>query len=122
MKKCSVCGKEVEDNVLLCPNCGSYVDRNVAENEEEKPEEVVNQAPIAEQESQAPHVFAILCLVFGILGGLAAIVMGILGLVYDKKHKYTAYYITGMVLAVAWFVILIVLTATGALNLNNLGV
>ena len=122
MKKCSVCGKEVEDNVLLCPECGSYVDRNVSyeEKKEEKPETPVTPVEPVQEESAAPRVFAILCLVFGLLGGLAAVVMGILGLVYDKKKKYTAYYIVGMVIAIVWVVIYIALVVTGALNFEKL--
>ena len=111
-----MCGQEVEDNVLICPICGSYVDRNKKVGEEEsKPES--NYVP--EQESAAPRVFAILCLVFGLLGGLAAFVMGILGFIFDKKRKYTTYYVVGMLIALFWLVILIILVAGGYLDLTK---
>lgn len=111
MKTCPNCGKVVEDNILICPKCGSYVDSTVSTEAHELTESELQN--LKKGESQAPRVLSILSLIFGILGGYAAIVLGIIGLILDKQKKYTTRYIAGIVLAVCWIAITIVLYVLG---------
>ena len=62
-------------------------------------------------------VFAILALVFGILGGWLAIVFGAIGLTKYKSGPYRNMCIAGIVLGVVWICIIVAIRVTGVLNL-----
>lgn len=106
MKFCSHCGNQLDDDAIMCPKCGSMVDSaqvTTASN--------VN----AQSESSAPKILGILSIVFGALGGLAGVILGIVGLCIDKKKEHTSKYVTGIVLFFVWlllYIILLVINAT----------
>lgn len=90
MKYCTNCGNELKDEAVICPKCGTQVGEiKKAENED----------------SKAPKVLGILSVVFGALGGIAGLVLGIIGLCIDKKKKYRVLNIVGICLFALWVVI-----------------
>lgn len=62
-------------------------------------------------------VFAILALVFGILGGWLGIVFGAIGISKYKKGPYRNMSIAGLVLAIAWIAITIAIRVTDVLEI-----
>jgi hypothetical protein len=61
----------------------------------------------AESERQA-HTYALLSLIFGILGGLLGVIFGIIGLTKTKNKKDRIMCIVGISLAVIWMVVAVV--------------
>ncbi len=139
MKKCNNCGAKVTDDSLYCQKCGSKIEETISVNdytsndpyhsvnEEEaveaervgveendgsikKDEESKSDAAFSASSGNVDHVFAILSLVFGALGGLLSIVFGVLTLTSptaskdDKKKAYI-----GLGLCACWFVIILIL-------------
>jgi hypothetical protein len=76
---------------------------------------------VAAPESPAPRILAIVCLVTGILGIFAALPCGIVSLCLDKKHKYLVMDIIGMALYAFWFILALVLVATGQIDISTFG-
>lgn len=104
---CKNCGKEIDDNALICPNCGVATDKL----QQDTATTVTAEAPAAKK----VNVCAILGLVFSILafvgiwvfgwlfyiGAPVALVLSIVGLVLSKKLG------TGKGLAIAGLVVTI---------------
>ena len=59
--------------------------------------------------SNTTRVLAILSLIFGLIGGIPAIPIAIVGLVKDKERKYTVFYIIGLALFHIWIIIIIIM-------------
>lgn len=102
MAFCKNCGTQLDDNYKVCPNCGQPVVAQPAQQEA---------APVAVEEPKGPwKVFAILGLVFGIVGlvlswasfggliiSVVALVFSILGLKSKAKHGMA---VAGLVLSI----------------------
>ncbi|MBR6940534.1 MAG: zinc ribbon domain-containing protein [Clostridia bacterium] len=69
MKYCEKCGKEIDDNAVICPGCGASA--------------TVNASPITTAESENPKT-ARMAIGFAFLIPIVGIIMGIIGL-----KKYT---------------------------------
>ena len=146
MKYCTNCGAKLEDDYKVCPYCGQRVEREAEVTPESVASETpyvedtrryetvepsrddidnyfngVNDSPKPEQHynhnaKDTSPVFAILALVFGILGGWLGIVFGAIGLSKYKSGPYRNMCIVGIVLAVAWIAITIAIRITGVLS------
>lgn len=98
MKYCSHCGAEIEDNAVVCPQCGAPV----------------NEIPESEKIKNESSTLGILSIVFGALGGWLGLLFGIIGLCTYKKKENKQKCIIGMCLFAAWIVILIVIAAAAS--------
>ena len=145
MKFCTNCGAKLSDEHKFCPYCGHEVDNSYTEVTPESVAAVDETPYVAPEEpsrddidnyfnnvgSETPRpkqnynhnaktvspVFAILALVFGILGGWLGIVFGAIGISKYKSGPYRNMSIAGLVLAIVWIVITIVIRVTGVLEL-----
>ncbi len=146
MKKCKNCGSNIPSDSSYCPKCGFKVEDAISLNDyasndpyhSANEEEIVEAERVGVEEEEretkketekenAPspsldnggldHVFAILSLVFGALGGLLSIAFGVLVLTSktaSKEDKKKAY--IGLGLCTAWFVLFFVLIAVFLFN------
>ncbi len=147
MKYCTNCGAKLSDEHKFCPYCGHEVDNSYTEvtpesmaavdatpyvaSEELSRDDIDNYFNGVNGEENSPKpeqhynhnakdtspVFAILALVFGILGGWLAIVFGAIGLTKYKSGPYRNMCIAGIVLSVVWICIIVAIRVTGVLNL-----
>ena len=102
MAFCKNCGTQLDDNYKVCPNCGQPVTAQPAEQ---------GAAPVVAEEPKGPwKVFAILGLVFGIVGlvlswanvgglliSVAGLVFSILGKKSVSKHGVA---VAGLILSI----------------------
>ena len=98
MKYCSKCGKELLDEAVVCPGCGCMCS------------DAFNQQTQATQQKENV-VYAVLALVFGLLGGWLGLVFGIIGLKQYKEQSNRTMCIVGIVAWVIWLIVQIVLVA-----------
>ena len=90
MKFCHDCGKELEDDVTKCPECG-YMFNDV-------------EADVA--------TMGVLAVVFGAAGGLLGLILGIIGLSTYKKEGNRRNCKGGIALFFVWVVIIIIMALT----------
>ena len=98
MKYCSKCGRELLDEAVVCPGCGCMCEGSPLN----------TQAPTKEN-----AVYAVLALVFGLLGGWLGLVFGIIGLKQYKEQSNRSMCIVGIVAWVVWLIVQIVIIAVG---------
>ena len=95
---CQKCLKEIDDDARFCPSCGTkiYIDD----------EEVKFVKPTNYESKSTPEVengtLAICALVFGALGGILGLILGIVGLTKYQSSGYRAMCIVGIILSILW--------------------
>lgn len=87
MKYCSHCGAEVNDDAVVCVNCGCSL----------------------EKEKEESSIWGILSIVFGALGGWLGIVFGIIGLCTYKEQSNRKKCKIGIGLFFGWVVLLFII-------------
>ncbi len=95
MKYCKHCGNQLEDDAVVCSQCGTPVNEQSAE------KEVVNES----------STLGILAIVFGAMGGWLGLILGIIGLCIYKRKENRQKCIIGMCFFAMWMVLLIVIIA-----------
>lgn len=100
---CKNCGKEINDNAVVCPNCGVATE-NMAKN---------NSAPApAQKNSMAIAGFVLALLGFNVI----SLILSIVGLSYSKRPEYAGdgkgFAIAGIVLSCIYIAFFIILYAT----------
>ena len=87
MKFCSHCGKEIDDNAVICPGCGCPVQSATANNTAANPAfgQISNADVIVDGEN--PKI-ARLALVFSFLMPIVGLILGIIGAVKYKTQKF----------------------------------
>ncbi|MFA6865997.1 MAG: hypothetical protein WCR54_00600 [Clostridia bacterium] len=99
MKYCNKCGKEIENEAVVCPFCGCQV---------------------AEMQVEESSTMGILSIVFGALGGWLGLVLGIIGLTKYKIAKNRKNCKIGIGLFCAWvvgYIIIIVSMVSAAASM-----
>lgn len=91
MKYCSKCGAELDDDAVVCTKCGCQA-----------------QAEINKQE---PKALGILAIIFGALGGLLGLILGIVGICICKEPVNKRNCIIGMCLFGVWVLAAIIILA-----------
>lgn len=82
---CSHCGKEINDNAVICPNCGVATANYTAVAKPAGPEQKLNGLALA----------GMICAIVGIIGGnwiwcipsIVGLVLSIVGMVKVKEYK-----------------------------------
>jgi hypothetical protein len=98
---CKNCGKEINDNAVVCPNCGVATEKMAANN------------PVpAQKNSMAIAGFVLALLGFNVI----SLILSIVGLSYSKKPEYAGdgkgFAIAGIVLSCVYIGFFIILYAT----------
>src|SRR5574344_41082 len=90
---CYHCGKEIPDDSVYCPYCGSEQKKTETPHEE-KSEGFYQETPENDQHAEqmlayahTTHVFSILALVFGAIGGLIGPIFGIISLTRHPSNQ-----------------------------------
>lgn len=99
---CQHCGSQINDNAVVCPNCGCQV------------KELIMQ-PV-----ERP-VIGYLALIFGILGGWIGLLMGVIGLATYKEPKNRKNCKIGIGLFVAWIVVYVIIVVVAVITVVNNG-
>ncbi len=95
MKYCTKCGAELVDEAVVCTKCGCIVDPSFQMQQTQKPE----------KESKA---IGILAIVFGALGGIAGLILSIVGICIYKEPANRRNCYIGLGLFIAWIFIFII--------------
>lgn len=90
MKYCSKCGSQIEEDAIICPNCGRQVEA------------------LKQEESSGLSVAA---LIFSILGGWLGLVLDIIGLCTLKDERNKRRCKIGLGIVIAWVVIFVIILA-----------
>jgi hypothetical protein len=111
---CYHCGKEIPDDSIYCPYCGSEQKHGGTE-QEEKTEGFYQEAPEYDHHAEqmasyahTTHVFSILALVFGAIGGLIGPIFGIISLTRHPSNQDKAMDIVGISCYVLWMIFAVV--------------
>lgn len=105
---CKNCGHELNDNAIICPNCGVPTD---------KMQQTASAAPV---EQKKPNGFAITALVLGLVGlvggnyaflipGIIGLVFGIIGMVKSKQYSARGLAIAALVVSIVGLVIWLII-------------
>lgn len=105
---CKNCGKEINDNAVICPNCGVATD---------KMQQTASAAPVEQKKANG---FAITGLVLGLVGlfggnylflvpGIIGLIFGIIGMVKAKQYSAPGLAIAALVVSVIAFVIWLII-------------
>ena len=96
---CKNCGKDIDDNAVVCPNCGVATD-NMAKS-----------TPVPTQK----NTIALVGFIFSFFGGLIGLICSIMGLVNSKKPEYAGdgkgLAIAGIIISCLEFVVIIIIYA-----------
>lgn len=91
MKFCEKCGKQLEDDAVICTGCGCPTDK--WKKTRETSEDFSQYAVVKEKK---PFPWSLISLIFGIVGivtgisGLPGVIFGVVGLVLSKTGKKKA--------------------------------
>jgi len=124
---CYHCGKEIPDDSIYCPYCGSEQKKTEAPHEDksqgfyqetphdDKNEGFYQETPGNDQHAEqmlayahTTHVFSILALVFGAIGGLIGPIFGIISLTRHPNNQDKAMDIVGISCYVLWVIFAVV--------------
>ena len=138
--KCPCCGHEMTSQDRFCPNCGenneSYVETQSTQTQSTYINQQINKVPIyqstpTQSTSQNTNVnsystssqthtikrenstIAVLALIFSILGGIAGLVLSIIGLSIYKESRNRSKCAAGIVLCIIWFIIGLIIGFAG---------
>ena len=138
--KCPCCGHEMTSQDRFCPNCGenneSYVEIQSTPTQSTYINQQINKVPIYQSTStpstsQNTNVnsystpgqthtikhensaIAILALIFSIFGGIAGLVLSIIGLSIYKESRNRSKCVVGIVLCIMWFIVGLILGFAG---------
>ncbi len=118
---CKNCGKEIDDNALVCPNCGVAT--------EKMNQEVATEAPAQEQKVNVCAIIGFILalvgcvvewfsIIFGVIILVAGLVLSIVGLVLANKktNNLKGLAIAGLVISILGIVfIILIFTVLAAL-------
>lgn len=107
---CSVCGKEIMDEAVICPGCGCMV--NVKTTTPSK-----NQL---EKKTSVSLILGIIGIVFAWLFALVGHIVSIIGIVFGIKEYKESEKMTGLVLSIIGEVCSIFSSIIGAVALSGL--
>ena len=96
---CKNCGKEIDDNAAVCPNCGVATENMTK-----------NTAPVPAQKNS----MALASFILALLGfNLVSLILSIVGLSYSKKPEYAGdgkgFAIAGIIISSIYLAIFIIL-------------
>ena len=82
---CKYCGKELNDNALICPNCGVATDKYMA----------VAKTADAQQKTNGLAIAGMICAIVGLIGGdyffcipsIIGLILSIVGMVKVKQYN-----------------------------------
>ena len=77
---CSNCGKEIREDDAFCPYCGMKQNSTVENSN-------INLSSTESSDEKTARTCGILSIVFGCLGGIIGIILGIVGLSKAKKKE-----------------------------------
>ena len=87
MKYCSKCGSQIEDDAIICPNCGRQIEA------------------VKQEESSGLSIAA---LIFSILGGWLGLILDIIGLCTLKDEKNRKRCKAGLIISICWVVAIVI--------------
>ena len=99
MKYCSKCGSQIEDEAVICPKCGRQI-------------ETVKQ--------EGTSGLAIAAFIFSLLGGWLGIIPDIIGLATLKSDSDRKYCKIGLIIAICWIVIEIIIIIIAITSMASL--
>lgn len=116
MKFCSRCGTQLEDNDVFCPSCGEV--RNITEvnNANNYRNSSQNNRQTMSKRDKDTKTLGILSIIFGALGGVVGLILGIICVTRDKNGPYAKYGYIGIGLSSIFMLINI---ASSILNIIN---
>ena len=111
---CKHCGHEVNDNALICPNCGIATDNYTA----------VSKPVTAQQKTNGFALAGMICVIVGLVGGdylfclpsIVGLILSIVGMVKVKEYGTgSGYALTGIIIGaislVIWLIVWVFLGA-----------
>lgn len=95
---CSKCGKQIDDEAMICPECGCATSNYKSNNSNGTSEEEKN-------------TMATLAIVFAVLIPLVGLILGIIGVCKYQNEKYKMKCVTAIVLSIfLWIVSFVILS------------
>ena len=116
MKFCSRCGTQLEDNDVFCPSCGEVCDTTVVNNANNNRNSSQNNRQTMSKREKETKTLGILSIIFGALGGVVGLILGIICVSRDKNGPYAKYGYIGIGLSSIFMLINI---ASSILNIIN---
>ena len=108
MKFCSRCGTQLEDNDVFCPSCGEVCDTTVVNNANNNRNSSQNNRQTMSKREKETKTLGILSIIFGALGGVVGLILGIICVSRDKNGPYAKYGYIGIGLSSLFMLINIV--------------
>ena len=116
MKFCSRCGTQLEDNDVFCPSCGEVCDTTVVNNANNNRNSSQNNRQTMSKREKETKTLGVLSIIFGALGGVVGLILGIICVARDKNGPYAKYGYIGIGLSSLFMLINI---ASSILNIIN---
>ena len=116
MKFCSRCGTQLEDNDVFCPSCGEVCDRTDVNNTNNYRNSSQNNRQTMSKREKDTKTLGILSIIFGALGGVVGLILGIICVTRDKNGPYAKLGYIGIALSSVFMLLNI---ATSILNIVN---
>ena len=109
---CSKCGKEIDDNAVVCIGCGCAV---------EKPaQKAYPVCQNAQRESHVPLILGIVGIIFAWIFALVGHITSIIGIVLGIKEYKETNRMTGLVLSIIGEVCSIISSIIGAVAMSSI--
>ena len=116
MKFCSRCGTQLEDNDVFCPSCGEVCNITEVNNANNYRNSSQNNRQTMSKRDKDTKTLGILSIIFGALGGVVGLILGIICVTRDKNGPYAKYGYIGIGLSSIFMLINI---ASSILNIVN---
>ena len=116
MKFCSRCGTQLEDNDVFCPSCGEVCDTTMVNNANNYRNTSQNNRQTMSKREKDTKTLGILSIIFGALGGVVGLILGIICVTRDKNGPYAKLGYIGIALSSVFMLLNI---ATSILNIVN---
>ena len=91
MKFCSRCGTQLEDDDVFCPSCGEVCDTTMVNNANNNRNSSQNNRQTMSKRDKDTKTLGILSIIFGALGGVVGLILGIICVTRDKNGYYAKY-------------------------------
>ena len=116
MKFCSRCGTQLEDDDVFCPSCGEVCDTTMVNNANNNRNSSQNNRQTMSKREKETKTLGILSIIFGALGGVVGLILGIICVSRDKNGPYAKLRYIGIGLSSIFMLINI---ASSILNIIN---